>query len=68
MILYTIMPEHVVYPQDESVYYEQKQISYRGIDMIVRQGESGEYIVVRIMSSDPQHFLALSPGQSIPMH
>lgn len=67
MILYTIMPEYCIYPQDESVYYEQKQITYEGIDMLVKQGENGEYQVVRIMSSNPQHFLAFSPGQSIPV-
>jgi hypothetical protein len=65
MILYTIMPEQVIYPIDETVYTKQKIITYDGIDMVVEANANSEYSIVRVLSSDPQHYLYYQPGQRV---
>lgn len=65
MILYTIMPEQVIYPIDETVYTKQKIVTCGGIDMVVEADDNSEYSVVRVLSSDPQHYLYYQPGQRV---
>jgi hypothetical protein len=67
MILYTIMPIEQVYPTQEQDFSQQKMITYKGIPMIVSETEDRSYQVVRIMSSDPQHYLDADclPGTKI---
>ncbi|WP_020059082.1 YlzJ-like family protein [Bacillus sp. 123MFChir2] len=65
MILYTIMPEQLVYPMDQREFAKQKIIHVDGIDMVVEMGNENKYSVVRVLSTNPQHFLQYEPGQKI---
>lgn len=65
MILYTIMPEEVLYPTDETVFTKQRLVNYGGCDLVVEATPGNEYTVVRILSSDPQHYLQYQPGQKV---
>lgn len=65
MILYTIMPEQLVYPIDHTAFAKQKTIHVDGIDMVVEMGNENNYSVVRVLSTNPQHFLQYEPGQKI---
>ncbi|BCB03413.1 YlzJ-like family protein [Bacillus sp. KH172YL63] len=63
MILYTMVPDDLIYPTDESVFSGQMMMDYQGIPLLVQQ-EENKYRVIRIMSSDPAHYLndQLYPG------
>ncbi|MCA1030130.1 YlzJ-like family protein [Bacillus timonensis] len=67
MILYTIMPQEAVFPTPESEFAKQKIINHNGVSLLVNELSTFEYQVVRILSSDPQHFLdsRYTPGQSL---
>ncbi|MFX3624678.1 MAG: YlzJ-like family protein [Ectobacillus sp.] len=68
MILYTIVPEHFIYPIDEAVYTKQKIVDFNGVQMVVENGPNGESQVIRVISSDPAHFLQYEPGQRLWIH
>ena len=68
MILYTIMPEEVLYPADETVFTKQRLVNCGGCDLVVEATPDNEYKVVRILSSDPQHYLQYQPGQKVIIH
>ncbi|WP_370294523.1 YlzJ-like family protein [Rossellomorea marisflavi] len=63
MILYTIIPQEAVFATDPDVYVSQMMIDYEGVPLMV-QKEEENYRVLRVMSSDPSHFLdsRFSPG------
>ncbi|KAB2337568.1 ribonuclease [Cytobacillus depressus] len=67
MILYTMMPQELIYETDASDFEKQKIVTYDGIPLLVSmdQGQSGT--VIRILSSDPAHFMneACFPGAKI---
>ncbi|MBO9128881.1 YlzJ-like family protein [Bacillus sp. 165] len=65
MILYTIMPEHLIFPTDETQFDKRRMVTYNGVSMMVEQGEYNQYVVVQVISSDPQHFLEYEPGQKV---
>lgn len=67
MILYTMMPHELVFPPASQEFSQQKMITYKGIPILVVETEDRQYQVVRVMSSDPQHFLDsdCSPGAKI---
>lgn len=67
MILYTMMPPELIYPTQEQEFSKQKMITYKGIPLLVSETEDRSYQVIRILSSDPQHFLESSccPGAKI---
>jgi hypothetical protein len=67
MILYTTMPLELVYPTQDQDFSQQKMITYKGIPMLVTETEDRSYQVIRIISSDPQHYLDTSchPGAKI---
>ena len=67
MILYTTMPQEIVFPTDETAYGKQIVIDYNGCSMLVQQSERNSYQIVRNMSTNPYHYLQeeYSPGQSI---
>ncbi|MEH7118454.1 YlzJ-like family protein, partial [Neobacillus vireti] len=46
---------------------KQKMITYQGVSMLVEQTDSENVQVVRILSSDPQHYLnqQICPGAKI---
>lgn len=64
MILYTTMPQELIYQTDESEYGKQLLIEYQGVPVLVELDENHDYRVIRVMSSDPNVYLnnSLSPG------
>lgn len=69
MILYTSMPEELIFPVQSSDYESVSTIEVNGLQMVVRQAEQNQFEIVRILSTNPQHFLdeQYSPGQKISM-
>lgn len=57
MILYTIMPEQLVYPADYSQCESQKVVNINGVELMVSEEEHGSYSIVRVLSTDPFHYL-----------
>ncbi|MED3624205.1 YlzJ-like family protein [Neobacillus thermocopriae] len=67
MILYTMMPHELIFPYDGNAYEKQQMVSYQGIPLLVEPVDQQNVQVLRILSSDPQHYLHanLSPGSKI---
>lgn len=67
MILYTTMPQEIIFPADNSEYEKQRVVAYNGISLVVQQTEMNSYQIVRNLSTDPAHFLNsdYAPGQTI---
>ncbi|MDQ0156756.1 YlzJ-like family protein [Robertmurraya andreesenii] len=67
MILYTMMPHDLIFPTDENDYGKQLTVTYDGIPLMVEKTENAEYRVIRVLSSDPNHFLhqKYAPGSKI---
>jgi hypothetical protein len=67
MILYTMMPQELVFPTDMSVYGKQKIIEVNGMSMVVMENDQKQYEVVRLLSTNPQDYLnsQYCPGQII---
>lgn len=65
MILYTVMPEQLVYPSDYSQFTKQRVVTMNGVEMLVAVGSEYDYSVIRVLSTDPEHFLLYEPGQKI---
>ncbi|MBC6972068.1 YlzJ-like family protein [Bacillus sp. Xin] len=65
MILYTIMPEQLVYQTDYSQYEQQKIVNVNGVEMVVSEENSQYYSIVRVLSTNPSHYLQYEPGQKI---
>lgn len=68
MIMYTMMPNELIYPTAQEVFEKQQMIDYHGIPLLVAKNEQQEVEVIRILSSDPKHYLDLTiqPGSKIP--
>ncbi|MEW6105685.1 MAG: YlzJ-like family protein [Bacillota bacterium] len=66
MILYTVLPLELVL---EGIDRERTftDVEINGITMTVEQVSANEAVIVRIISTDPQHFLdpALQPGSRV---
>jgi hypothetical protein len=67
MILYTSMPHELVFPTEASEYEKQRVVNYEGIPLLVEMGEGHDCTVLRVMSSDPTHFMneKCIPGSKI---
>lgn len=68
MILYTIMPEELIYPQNEEEgYRKQKIVDVNGVSLLVNETTPGEHHIVRVMSTNPNDYLSsdYEPGQRI---
>ncbi|MFD2443579.1 YlzJ-like family protein [Bacillus sp. CGMCC 1.16607] len=67
MILYTIMPQELIYPTDEQEFSKQMMVQYDGIPLLVEQNADQSFQVIRIISSDPNHYLdsRCTPGSKI---
>ncbi|WP_297989743.1 YlzJ-like family protein [Anoxybacillus sp.] len=65
MILHTVVPEFIVFQTDEAEYKKQRTVYYNGIPLLVQQTETNEYEIVRLLSSDPQHYLTYGPGTKL---
>ncbi len=68
MILYTTMPQELVFQTPESEFGKQSVVEYGGIPLLVERDENQDYRVVQIMSTDPSHYLndACCPGAILP--
>ncbi|KXG10608.1 YlzJ-like family protein [Anoxybacillus rupiensis] len=68
MILYTMMPEHLIFQTDSSEYTKQKVIYYDGIPFLVEETETKEWQIVRNLSTNPADFLQqkYAPGERFP--
>ncbi|WP_282034553.1 YlzJ-like family protein [Metabacillus indicus] len=69
MILYTSMPEELIFPAEAKEYSAFSFVECNGVQMQVRQTEGNEFEVVRILSTNPEDYLneQYSPGQKITM-
>ncbi|WP_044893714.1 YlzJ-like family protein [Bacillus alveayuensis] len=67
MILYTTMPQELIFQTASTEYAKQQLVYYDGIPLLVRETETKEYEIVRNLSTNPQHFLQAkySPGMTI---
>ncbi|HWJ78114.1 MAG TPA: YlzJ-like family protein [Niallia sp.] len=67
MIMYTMMPEELIFPINQEVYEKQQVIQYNGIPLLVAKTENYEYEVIRVLSTDPNHYLhePIQPGTKI---
>ncbi len=57
MILYTTIPLEHVFPANETEYTNQQTIEINGGLLVVEPISQTEYKVVRLISSDPGHYL-----------
>lgn len=67
MILYTMMPQELIFPTEIEALNTQQMVTYQGVSLLVEQVDQQNVQVVRILSSDPQHFLdeRICPGAKI---
>ncbi|WP_102271403.1 YlzJ-like family protein [Cytobacillus massiliigabonensis] len=67
MILYTSMPGELVFPTDAAEFGKQKMVTHNGIPLLVEMEGGQDCTVIRIMSSDPNHFMdeKYTPGTKI---
>lgn len=57
MILYTMMPQELIFPTQESEFGQQMEVTYDGVPVMVEQTEDHYYQIIRVISSNPDHFL-----------
>jgi hypothetical protein len=67
MILYTMLPEELVFPVDMNTYGKQRMVQLNGVSVMVSENAQKQYEIVRLLSTDPQHFLneQYCPGQTL---
>ena len=67
MILYTMMPQELIFPSEPDAFHHQCTIMHEGVELLVEttSGDTGR--IVRILSTDPQHYLdeRFAPGTKI---
>jgi L-rhamnose mutarotase len=67
MILHTIVPESLIFQSSDEEYKKQHVVQYNGVSLLVQKTETHEYEIVRLLSSNPQHFLQAQyePGKKL---
>ncbi|MEH6904952.1 YlzJ-like family protein [Neobacillus drentensis] len=67
MILYTMMPSELIFPYEAESPSNQQMVSYQGIPLLVEMMDGQNVQVVRILSTDPQHYMdnQICPGAKI---
>lgn len=70
MILYTMMPRELVYPEEAAEQQgasNQMLVQYQGVPVLAEQEDGMNYRIVRVMSTDPSHYLneMCTPGTKI---
>ncbi|MED1469510.1 YlzJ-like family protein [Bacillus salipaludis] len=67
MILYTMMPQELIFPSETEAFSKQQMINYQGVPLLVDMMDPQNVQVIRVLSSDPQHFLddRFCPGAKI---
>ncbi|GIN83641.1 hypothetical protein J6TS2_00270 [Heyndrickxia sporothermodurans] len=66
MILYTTVPQEMIFAEEDEQFLKYKSIIYKGVPVQVEQIES-YYRIIRVLSSNPYDFMDsdLTPGQTI---
>ena len=66
MIIHSIVPHELIFPQSDQEFSSQMSLTREGIPMIVEQS-GNMYKVIRIMSSNPADYLRddFTPGSFI---
>ncbi|WP_088105147.1 YlzJ-like family protein [Halalkalibacter urbisdiaboli] len=57
MILYTMMPHEMIFPQEEQAYSTYQTIPCEDGQLIVEQLNASQYKVVRLISGNPMNYL-----------
>ena len=67
MILYTMMPPELIFPYETESPSQQQMVSYQGIPLLVEMMDGQNAQVIRILSTDPQHYMdnQICPGTKI---
>ena len=68
MILYTPVPMEMIFPENNQESSQQQKIyELDGIPLLVELDSEGSYKVVRVMSTDPAHYMDVrcTPGARI---
>lgn len=62
-----MMPQELIFPAEEVTASKQMMVTFQGIPLLVEMSDQQNVQVVRVMSSDPQHFMddRLNPGSKI---
>lgn len=58
MILYTTMPQELIFPVENSEYDKTRIIDYNGVSLVVQQTEMNTYQIVRNLSTD-HHIISI---------
>lgn len=67
MIIYSIIPQELIFQSDVQEEIKHQSITYDGIPLLVEMAEDNCYRVIRVLSSDPAHYLdqRCMPGSKI---
>jgi hypothetical protein len=67
MILYTVMPQELIFPYEEGAFSKQQMVTYQDVPLLVEFTDQQNVQVIRVLSSDPQHYLdnQICPGSKI---
>lgn len=67
MILYTMVPQELIFQSDMKEFDKLFEVTYEGVPLLVEMGESGSCRIMKVLSSDPAHFLNAKflPGNTI---
>lgn len=69
MILYTTMPQELVFEEKPAAQQKEKIVQVNGVSLLVEQVTPSQCRIVQLLSTDPNQFLnsAFNPGQVIEM-
>ncbi|WP_349410554.1 YlzJ-like family protein [Pseudalkalibacillus sp. SCS-8] len=69
MILYTSMPHELIFQAENSSFENHSMIEMNGIPLMVERLDNQDCRIIRMMSTDPAHYLdeALQPGTVLKM-
>jgi hypothetical protein len=67
MMLYTTMPQEHIFPYEPDTKINQQMVTFQGVPLLVEYSDQQSVQVIRVLSSDPQHFLdeQICPGAKI---
>jgi hypothetical protein len=62
-----MMPQELIYQTENDDFGKQKIVSYEGIPLLVEVNAGQECRILRVMSSDPSHYMdeRYTPGSMI---
>jgi hypothetical protein len=67
MILYTMIPQELIFQQETAAPAKQIMATFDGVPLLVDMTDLQNVQVVRVLSSDPQHYMdeRFYPGSKI---